>query len=196
MQEALQDRFECRDEGLYWKWNRTNQRLEGKRAGRVRADGYRYVKVDGRELQEHRAVIFYNGGSIADNEVVHHIDGNKLNNSVSNLVVWEESFHKGWHKAQLRNPTCVKFRVGGVYSDSYITMLSQPSTVQRGYHRGRPKKVLSELEIAERKERAKQYRKEYYAANREKLLASAKEYYKENRQERLAYQKRYDSEES
>lgn len=42
----------------------------------------------------------YVGRPIADDEEVHHIDGNKLNNTLSNLVLMSESDHQRCHMKQ------------------------------------------------------------------------------------------------
>lgn len=52
----------------------------------------------------HRVVMTYHEGIVPFGWVVHHIDGNKLNNDYSNLVQLPEKFHdylhsiNGWSK--------------------------------------------------------------------------------------------------
>ena len=51
--------------------------------------GYRYSMENGKKVAEHRAVMEKElGRPLLSNEVVHHHDGDKLNNSVENLTVW------------------------------------------------------------------------------------------------------------
>ena len=54
--------------------------------GGLTGHGYRYASVGGRKKLEHRLVIEGQvGRTLLSDEVVHHIDGNKLNNAPENL---------------------------------------------------------------------------------------------------------------
>jgi hypothetical protein len=69
------------------------------------ADGYRYITTsENKKIAEHRfvaeAVI---GRKLKENEVVHHIDTNKLNNSPENLVVLTRDKHAKIHFTMRRN---------------------------------------------------------------------------------------------
>ena len=56
------------------------------------------MKVRGKRIDEHR-LIMQNvlGRKLDRNEVVHHIDGNKSNNSLENLIVMTRSEHTRLH---------------------------------------------------------------------------------------------------
>jgi hypothetical protein len=65
---------------------------------------YKALKVRGKRIDEHR-LIMQNvlGRKLSRNEVVHHIDGNKSNNSLENLVVMTRSEHSSMHQKGKKN---------------------------------------------------------------------------------------------
>lgn len=68
----------------HWNW----------KGGHVTRGGYRVTYVNGRKDYEHRLVAEEMiGRPLADDEVVHHKDGNRLNNSRENLVVMKRQEH-------------------------------------------------------------------------------------------------------
>jgi len=57
--------------------------------GHITRDGYRTITVDGKQMLEHRAVMEQLiGRPLAPGEKVHHINGNKIDNSPANLQLW------------------------------------------------------------------------------------------------------------
>jgi hypothetical protein len=67
--------------------------------------GYRYIYVKGRKIAEHRHVMEQQfGRKLTSNEVVHHVDGNPLNNEPANLVVLTRSEHQRLHACSSRKP--------------------------------------------------------------------------------------------
>lgn len=60
--------------------------------------GYPYRKVDGELVRENRyAWEQANGRALRDNEIIHHIDGDRFNNDPSNLVAMTQAEHARLH---------------------------------------------------------------------------------------------------
>ena len=60
--------------------------------------GYRTITVGGKQILEHRHIMEQLvGRKLTPKELVHHIDGNKLNNAVSNLEIVCRSLHPALH---------------------------------------------------------------------------------------------------
>jgi HNH endonuclease len=68
---------------------------------KINAYGYRMIRVSGGYRREHRIIAERAlGRPLARDEVVHHIDGNKLRNE-GNLLICTKSFHH-WLEARIR----------------------------------------------------------------------------------------------
>lgn len=61
--------------------------------GYVDEKGYRRFKIKGKTVKEHRLVWEQNFGKIPFNYDIHHKDGNKLNNHISNLELIHHNEH-------------------------------------------------------------------------------------------------------
>lgn len=70
---------------------RSNSRKRGD--GYITKQGYHLVYNDGAYVPAHRLVV----GELKDDEIVHHIDGNKLNNSRDNLYICTRDAHRAIH---------------------------------------------------------------------------------------------------
>ncbi len=61
--------------------------------GYIRKDGYKEIYINGKSILEHRHVWSKINGSIQNNFVIHHIDNNKLNNNIKNLMLMTNVQH-------------------------------------------------------------------------------------------------------
>lgn len=78
---------------------------------------YKAIKVNGKKVDEHRNKMeILLGRKLTFNEVVHHVDGNKSNNEISNLMLMTRSEHSKIHSTGLKkNPSTIeKIRVLGI----------------------------------------------------------------------------------
>ena len=79
--------------------NKTIRNPDGK--GHISKDGYQTYKINKNIIHEHRKVMEdYIGRKLLPfpYEIVHHIDGNKLNNTISNLKIMSASEHMKLHR--------------------------------------------------------------------------------------------------
>lgn len=66
--------------------------------GGTTADGYHIVRFQGKAQRMHRLIIeAHVGRKLRKNEIVHHIDRNRSNNDISNLMVMTRSDHAALH---------------------------------------------------------------------------------------------------
>lgn len=66
---------------------------------KINKNGYWMIKVKGKWILEHRYVMEeYLNRKLKDDEKVHHIDFNKLNNEIDNLVIMDNKFHNHFHR--------------------------------------------------------------------------------------------------
>lgn len=67
-----------------------------KQRGAIRTNGNSYLKADNRHI--HRQIMEAAiGRKLVFNEVVHHIDGNKKNNNIENLIILSRAEHSRTH---------------------------------------------------------------------------------------------------
>ena len=65
-------------------------------SGHINGSGYREVYVNGRMVLEHRHIMEVSlGRRLIDNENVHHINGDRADNRLSNLELWDTSQPSG-----------------------------------------------------------------------------------------------------
>lgn len=66
------------------------------RTGFIDKNGYRLLTIDGKDVPEHRLVMAKKlGRKLFADETVHHKDGHRQNNDLSNLEVWSTRHGKG-----------------------------------------------------------------------------------------------------
>lgn len=82
------DYFRYEDGKLYWiNAPKRKPFLAGAEAGSLNGNGYRAVKIDGKRFMCHRIIYEMLIGEIPEGMVIDHINGNKLDNDISNLRV-------------------------------------------------------------------------------------------------------------
>lgn len=67
-----------------WRVRVSTRTKAGDVAGKVRADGYRIIKIDGRDIYAHRLAWFLTYGQVPTLPL-DHINGNRDDNSIANL---------------------------------------------------------------------------------------------------------------
>jgi transposase-like protein len=88
------------------RWGRPRQFAQGhNRRGRGNGwleQGYHFIQHNGRRRALHRVLVEQREGRTLDrNEVVHHIDGNPLNNTLSNLTILSRAEHTRQHHSRV-----------------------------------------------------------------------------------------------
>jgi len=106
----------------------------GPSQGWIDADGYRMIRVNGRNVLEHRHVMEQHlGRSLRPDEVVHHVDGDRRNNAVSNLRVMDWGDHTALHwtgRSRIMN-------TGNMWSMNHNACVDCETTSKPHYGHGR-----------------------------------------------------------
>lgn len=77
----------------------------------IRPDGYRAIKVGRKYRMEHVLTMENHlGRKLAENEIVHHINKNKLDNRLSNLMVMNNREHLLMHAQEFREENAGYFK--------------------------------------------------------------------------------------
>jgi len=107
----INDLFEYRDGDLYWKEQpRPARNVDiSKPAGTINSDGYRVIKIKGKDYRAHRLIyqMFNEQWDITDtsrDNQIDHADEDKLNNNIDNLRVATSSQNKA-NSGEYKNNT-------------------------------------------------------------------------------------------
>jgi hypothetical protein len=60
-------------------------------------NGYRILSVDGKRIAEHRQIWIDNFGEIPKGKIIHHKNGDKLDNRIENLELTSRNVHRYMH---------------------------------------------------------------------------------------------------
>lgn len=86
----------CKDKWISENIRGKNHKLW--KGGYTATNGYRYIQKNGKWETEHRLVMEKMlGRKLNELEVVHHIDGDRLNNNADNLLVMGDREHRIYH---------------------------------------------------------------------------------------------------
>ena len=125
--------------GVQRKWIRGhNRRVVGSK-GWMEC-GYRIIRVDGRKIAEHRYVMELKlGRKLTSDEIVHHVDGNPLNNDPDNLVILSRSEHQRLHACSSRrawkveeSTRAIALRAAGMTIWEISVVLGRPFSTTAG----------------------------------------------------------------
>lgn len=111
MRRSLSDKYTGEGNPMYgkegpWKGRKrpeiTGDRHPNYKGGWVQ-DGYEYVLTGGRQVAKHRHMMEEHLGRRLDphNEVVHHINGDRLDNRIENLKLMTRAEHMNVHREDL-----------------------------------------------------------------------------------------------
>lgn len=79
-------------------FKRLNNTIHSYRGGTILPNGYKYIEIDGVQREEHRVIMErILGRPLNSDEIVHHINGDKLDNRPANLMITTRSEHRKLH---------------------------------------------------------------------------------------------------
>lgn len=153
--------------------------MRARGTGTINSSGYIEVRVKGQRQKKfmHRLVWEQHNGQIPDGWHVHHINGDKLDNRIENLMVIDEPTHHKIHAGYkfVDGKWWKRCNVCGEFKQLYVdfTIKGNKTNAYRC------------------KDCMNAYLREYNLKNKEKAKAAKKKYYLENRDECLKYYKQY-----
>ncbi len=102
--------------------------------------GYRYISIDGHRIAFHRWVMEQKiGRRLTSDEIVHHVDGNPLNNDPRNLVILSRAEHthlhragtKGRHATKEERERVIYLKKRGMTDQQVVNVTGRPLTTIR-----------------------------------------------------------------
>lgn len=110
-------------ESEFKKLNNSVQSWHGGHFGKT--TGYMYIRVNGKDVGEHRLVMErFLGRKLRRDEVVHHKNGNKLDNRIENLELMTNKEHSSMHShGRNKDKTCL---ICGMKEHTYARGLCRP----------------------------------------------------------------------
>lgn len=103
---------------------------KGTGSGFISEQGYRRVKVDGRDVMEHRLVWEAEHGPIPKGHSIHHENGDRLDNRLENLELMPRGSHSTLHNRQRH------YRIGWHHSEETKEKIRRSNIRTKGGRRG------------------------------------------------------------
>ena len=121
--------------------------------------GYRWIRVDGRSIRQHRHIMeTLLGRKLSAQEVVHHKNGNVSDNRAENLEVISNGEHTRVHHKGIKRPDLVRARISRAARDRAVisdllaaceAALFEITDIERqGQHRDNPLPTMLRAAIA------------------------------------------------
>jgi len=132
MESSERELFEYRDGKLYWKISPNNSVVVGQEVGWLSANGYRLVRVGGKNKRVHRVIWAYHYGEIEEGVFVDHINRDKLDNRIENLRLCNRSQNQG--NSKLRKDNKLGFKGVHTRGNKFrATIIKKRKMIHLGY---------------------------------------------------------------
>lgn len=108
------DIFKYNDGNLIWNVSTSNRVKVGDKAGNIRKDGYKEIKVNNKRYLVHRLIWEIHYGYISKDKQIDHINGIRSDNRIENLRLVTNGQNQLNSKLRLSN----KIGIKGIYRSS------------------------------------------------------------------------------
>tara|TARA_R110000822_G_scaffold94532_1_gene216785 strand:- start:1172 stop:1888 length:717 start_codon:yes stop_codon:yes gene_type:complete len=134
LRKLIKERFNYSEGKLIWKYNYSREAKKGTQAGNVVMEGYRNIKMDGKNYRAHRLIWLYIRGDYPS--TVSHINGNSLDNRIENLYKANQSSNARVFTYQGKEHSNLKFgKKYTLYDISHAVEIGQSTMSSRFRHR-------------------------------------------------------------